>query len=1104
MTTSICKCVVLAALGLCSGGSLLASPVGSVAGTVKDPSGAFVPGVKVTLTNTSTNAKLETTTNANGEFQFLQLGPATYSLVAETQGFRQISVPSVLVQVDQITHVDLSLEVGSVTESVQVAAVAPLLENDKSTLSSVVNSQDIANMPLNARQVLDLALVTPGVVPTAAGTQVLSFNVAGARSQSNIFLWDGVSNMDTQVDGALNLFRVTDAIQEFSVQTSVASAEFGRGTGGEVNVVTKSGTNQVHGSAFEYLRNSDLDAADFFTNRNRAPKNPLHRNQFGGTLGGPIRPDKTFVFGSYEGFRQVAPTVSTTRVPTDAERAQVTDPISRNLLQFWPAANTSVPSSANNFIANVRSTTSDNTGLIKIDQLFSGKDILSGRFADVQQTTFTPGALPLLGGSGNTPVSRNGALVETHTFSPTLLNEFRIGYSRNQTFITVQDNGFNAASVFQLNGQPLTGVVDGTKNLQDSGLPTINVSGGFARLGSTSNLPQGRITNTFELYDNVSWIAPLQATKHSFRFGYHIRREQARRYLDGSERGVFNFVNWSDFALGMVNTSTFRSGGTLAYWDRFPFDLYWQDQYKVKDNLTINYGIRYEYPSAIYQTRQDATNFLPGVGPVLLGTNQLLTIDPTKLGPASLVRAQAPATVSDSGVYSDKNNLAPVVGIAYTPRFAPALFGNGDTVIRAGFRVGYDDIFNNIPANMALNPPYNLLTNQVAKVTQHGKFLWATGYDQSVRLVKLDPSTGQPVVGLLSFNAEDPNLHSAYLYQYNFGIQRRLGSEFSLEVDYQGSAGHKLGLFVDQNQPAVTVNNPALQGNQSPNVQTFPYPLFGPIGTGKDIGNSIYNGMVATAKYQSRHGYFLQASYVLSKSIDDGSAFFGSTGETAGVADGNHINLERGPSSFDTRHHASILYSMDVPAGPGHRVFGWNNGFSRQVFGGWNVSGLVTAQTGQPFTVYDLSQDYSGFNQFFDRPDVITTGPLRQDNRNPDNAFGTLGAGRGLGYFSNTPPTGRIGTSGRNQFYGPGLFNWDLAAAKTFPLWTERTRLQFRADFFNLFNHTNFANPVHDESSSNFGKITQTLGTAVATSVGTTGGAYGAARQIQFSMRLAF
>jgi hypothetical protein len=195
---------------------------------------------------------------------------------------------------------------------------------------------------------------------------------------------------------------------------------------------------------------------------------------------------------------------------------------------------------------------------------------------------------------------------------------------------------------------------------------------------------------------------------------------------------------------------------------------------------------------------------------------------------------------------------------------------------------------------------------------------------------------------------------------------------------------------------------------------------------------------------------------------------------------------------------------MDVPSGPGHRVFGWNNGVSRQVFGGWNVSGLVTAQTGQPFTIYDNSQDYSGFNQFVDRPDIIATGPLPQNNGNPDNAFGTLGAGRGLGYFSNTPPTGRIGTAGRNQYYGPGLFNWDLATAKNFAIWRERTKLQFRADFFNLLNHTNFANPQRNESSANFGKITQTLGSAVATSVGTTAGAYGAARQIQFSMRLSF
>src|SRR5690242_2521017 len=256
--------------------------------------------------------------------------------------------------------------------------------------------------------------MTPSVLPSSAGTQGGGFNVSGARSQANIFLLDGVSNMDTQINSALGNFRITDAVQEFAVQTSVATAEFGRGTGGQVNIVTKSGTNQFHGSAFEYLRNSVLDAADFFTNKNHGTKNPLHRNQYGGTFGGPILKDRMFFFTSYEGFRQVAPTVSTTRVPTAAERATVTDPISKSLLQFWPSPNFTPTSGANNFIANVGSTTFDETGLAKVDYNFSEKDHLMGRWAQYGGTAFTPGALPLMGGNANAPVSESGVLNYTH------------------------------------------------------------------------------------------------------------------------------------------------------------------------------------------------------------------------------------------------------------------------------------------------------------------------------------------------------------------------------------------------------------------------------------------------------------------------------------------------------------------------------------------------------------------------------------------------------------------------------------------------------------------------------------------------------------------
>src|SRR5438874_586979 len=356
-----------------------ASPTGSVVGSVKDPSGSVVVGAKLTLTNVATNAKIEAVSDHNGGFQLLQLAPAVYSLVVETQGFKKLTEQSILVQVDQITHMDIALEIGSVNQIVEVAGAAiPLLETDRSTLSNVVDSQVITNMPLNARQYLDLALLTPGVLPSSAGTQGGGFNVSGARSQSNVFLLDGVSNIDTQINSALGNFRITDAVQEFAVQTSVATAEFGRGTGGQVSIVTKSGSNQFHGTAFEYLRNDILDAADFFTNKNHAKKTPLHRNQYGATFGGPILKDRMFFFLSYEAFRQVAPTVSSTRVPTDDERRTVTDPISKSLLQFWPEPNTT---GTNNYIANVPAVTLDETGLARVDYNFTQKDHLTGRWA---------------------------------------------------------------------------------------------------------------------------------------------------------------------------------------------------------------------------------------------------------------------------------------------------------------------------------------------------------------------------------------------------------------------------------------------------------------------------------------------------------------------------------------------------------------------------------------------------------------------------------------------------------------------------------------------------------------------------------------------------
>jgi hypothetical protein len=401
---------------------------------------------------------------------------------------------------------------------------------------------------------------------------------------------------------------------------------------------------------------------------------------------------------------------------------------------------------------------------------------------------------------------------------------------------------------------------------------------------------------------------------------------------------------------------------------------------------------------------------------------------------------------------------------------------------------------------MGLNPPFSLTTNQTAGVTQPGKFSWATGYNQNVPLVsnygKQGPGT--PTSGLVSLSAEDPNLRSAYIYQYNFGIQRRIGRNFSIESDYQGSAGHKLLLNVDLNEPYVTVVNASRRGNQSPNVQLFPYPTFAQINMGKNIANSNYNGLVTTGKYQGQHGIFLQASYTYGKSLDNSSSWSVPTGQPGGVADPRNLRLEYGPSNFDIRHRAVITYVVDLPVGPGHRLLGWNNIVNRELLGGWQISGITTFQSGAPFTVYNGSADFSGFNQFFDRPDVAGTGKLIQNNRNPDAAFSTT-------YFSSTPPTGRVGTSGRDQYYGPGLANYDFSASKNFPLGIERVKLQIRTDLFNIFNHTNFSNPVSNQSSTSFGQITSTVGSSVATAVGTTAGLVGGGpRVIQFSLRLTF
>lgn len=1086
--------VVLLAMLLFASRGAFADPVGIGAGVVHDSTGAVVAGATVTLTRTGTNAVITRTTDSTGSFRFVELPPDSYTLNVQYPGFKHATISNVIIQVDQSTQLDVTLTAGDVSDVVTVDAVAPLVDTQQNTLSNVVDTKTIASMPLNSRNFLDLALLTPGATPSAGGSQVTGFNVAGARTQSNDYLIDGISNMDTQVNGGLTSFRINDAVQEFSVQTSVPTAEFGRGEGAQINAVIKSGTNKFHGSAFEYFRNTVLDATDYFSKHTATATNPaikpvLNRNQYGATFGGPIFRDKTFFFLSYESFRQVAPTVSAVLVPTPTQRASVTDPISKSLLNFFPLSQQpgdTLASNGTNYTSNVRSVLSDDTGLVRVDQKLGSNDSIAGHFITYNGRVFSGGPTPLSGGNTNTPLSQSIFIEENHTFTPSLLNTVRVGYSFNQTNFVVQDSGYNAQGIFlDASGNPLPGVVNGTTNITDSGLPTVQITG-FARLGSATNLPQGRKTRTYEIYDTLSASSLFGSTKHSFKAGYHVRREDARRFLDSTSRGSVNFSSFSDFAAGLVNTSSQRSGRTLAHFRRYPMDMFVQDAWRILPNLTLNLGIRYELPSAIYELDNRGANLVAGQGLTLFGTNNVVGIDTTKFGPASITLTPGATRMSNSGqLQVDRNNIAPVLGFAWSP-----YKGSDKTVLRGGFRVGYDDIFNNIPANLSLNAPFNLTTAQAAGTTQPGKFSYATAFNQNVPLVKNVGLANQ--VGLLSFNGMDPNIRESYNYAYNLSLEQALSPRVSFEVDYIGSLGRKLGVFVDPNQPTVIVNDSTKRGNQTPNVQVFPYKQYGSFSDafGKAAVNSNYSGLVSVLKYRGAHGISAQASYTWSHSLDYSSAFFGSTGDAGYPSNGNNLKAEYGNSAFDMRQRFVAYYSVPLPIGP-HGVFlRSSNIVSREAFEGWTVSGITEIQSGLPFTVYLNGIDYSGFNQFADRPNV-GAGKLVQHNKTPDAAFDKA-------YFS-VITAGQTGNERRDQYFGPGLVNFDLTAAKDFII-TERVRLNFRGDLFNVFNHTNFANPSGSFNNSTFGKITGTVGSSTSGS----GGAIGGARLAQFSLRLNF
>jgi hypothetical protein len=1091
--------------------SCLAAPVGSIKGYVRDATGAFVPNATITLENQLTQATVKAQSDVTGLYQFLDLQPGVYKITAELTGFRSQEFPNVTLLVDQIVSLDFNLSPGNVSEKIVVeGGVTALIEPEKISTGTNFDLKMAANLPETNRRFNDLAIATPGVTLSAPGTQAGQFAAAGSRAQSTNWMIDGVNALDPQVNGPTNNFRIAEAVQELSVITTVPSAEFGRQSGAQVNVVTKSGTNEFHGDLFEFFRNDKLQARDFFTNKLNGVKPVLRRNQYGAYIGGPIVRNKTFFLYSWEALQQTNPVPATAIVPTAAQRASIKDPNAANLIKFWPLpTDPTQPAGKVNYVGNLAQSANDNTHLVRIDHYFGDKDRLMGRYIWFGGNTVGAQSPPTVPGysTNNAPGTQNLAVTETHTFSPRFFIETRAGFSRNKTYFLPEDNGLNAATVL-----PIPGIVDGTVNSLDSGLPRVTITG-YTALGGATNLPQGRITNTYELFENATRIVG----RHTIKFGWSGRREETRRFLDGNSRGSLTFNDFDSFAglcaacngKSLLLTSTIRTGDTLSHWYRYANALYVQDNMKVKSNVTVELGLRWEPLGVSSEKRLKGTNFIPGLGAVLIGTNQLLDLDPTKTGRPSFVYKTAPLTLNAAGTNPDYNNFGPVVGFAYTPNFGSGWLKDGKTVIRGGFRVSFDDIFNNIPVNQSLNAPWVLTTTQRAGTTQPAAgYGWDLAFNQNIPLVaRTTQAPGAPATGLVTWNAIDVNARSSYAYNWNFGIQRQIGRSSALDISYIGSAGHKLGLFVDANEPNVIVRDPGLRGTQAPNEQFFPFPQWGGSSVGANIGNSNFHGLVISGKMQLTSILTMNSSYTWSHGIDDSSSFFGATNSNP-PDDSRNLRAERGNSDNDQRHRFLNAFVLDVPVGKGRKYLANAPGIVNQILGGWTVSGITNLTTGVPFTIFaNTSVDFSGFNSTLDRPDLVTPGPLVIDRGNPDNFFDPAYFGKvGTNFCpgstvnrvsSGCAPAGRVGTSPRNAYYGPGLINVDSAVGKTFSI-TERFKLEYRADFLNLLNHTNFNVTSANRSMNNgaFGQLTQTSQF--------NGGDTGGARVIQMTLKLRF
>ena len=1043
--------------------SYSSSASGSIVGTIVDQSGAVIVGAAVEIHNQATGISRTAVTDQTGEYNFVLLQPGTYDVTVRVKGFRDGTYPGIKLDVDQIVKANLTLEVAPATAEVSVTGDIPLVDTETSSMGQVVQRGLIANLPLNERNYLNFTLLVPGAHTPVAGSQAStmgpgSVSVNGAREQANSFLLDGVDNNNLLINRTTVLPSV-DAIEEFKVQSSTYSAEYGRSGGAQINLVLKSGTNQFHGNAFEFFRNRLMDAKNYFDlpdcTATSAPGTcgsipRYQRNQYGGTLGGPIKRNRAFFFVSYEGLGLRQATTRESTVPSQAERDAVLsaippflqNPAGLATLNLYPAANVG-PDLFNStrYVAAPVIRSSINEGTVRIDDQLTSRDELSGHYAIYDANTYLPYDVGFtvsnLPGFGDYHISRgqNVGINWTHSFNPRTYNEFRFGYNRDRLAVFQQNQGINQSAAL---GYP------SPSNPLDWGYPNAQITG-FENLGEPFQAPEDNVVNTYHVADNVAWTPEFDQGRHRFRFGGDFRRIQDNGYADFYARGIWIFLGVTgsplqDLVLGVPAVALYGSGNTNVHLRSFSEGFYGLDDYRVRSNLTLNLGLRYEYNSAPVDTNNHLSV------PDLSSNSATCTPKPN----CQFIVAGTQGV--PRGTYTTgKTDFAPRIGLAWTP------FPNGRVVVRSGYGIFYDVGILDVNILLADNPPFYQLRYNINDGTNN-----------------IQTIVTSPVNDIISLRAT-PNYKDAYLQQWNLGLQYQLTSNLVLETAYVGSKGTHLIGFSDNNQ------SPA--GGLPP-----PYPQFGSIGTMDTSRASNYNSLQVRAEQRPWHGTSFLMAYTWSKSIDNGSEFLGSSTEGQYAQDYYNLAGERGLSAFDARQRFVLSYVAGLPFGPGSRFLDRSD-FVGQLVRDWQVSGIVSLQTGQPFTINRST--YQSFTSLIigtDRPDLIADptipGPVMA---NPDPACHTTISHGGLAAdqtgtvqswinpcaYSNPNLLGqfRFGTSPRNEVIGPGLAQFDFSVSRIIPLNKEGTRLTARVDIFNIFNHPNFDPPVRIFDSQNFGSL---------------------------------